>query len=157
MIKSVYKGGSSVILNAHKDIDYFYYCETNDERKELLVKNKDRTVDNHYVLWEKRLKIFLVCYSYPFMEHVKGEEIKEFKTFNICDHKKEYKEIAEKQMLCMGKDSKKWYHLYIACCMFERGKNEISDDERNVAQSIHDNGINDEQLEWIKQVLAEIE
>lgn len=95
MVKSVYKGGSSVVLPNPSDIDYFYYYKTNKERVKALENNSDHTVDNHYKMWGKRLNIFLGCYAYPFMEHISGEEIPEFKEFNVCEHKEEYIEKAK--------------------------------------------------------------
>ena len=144
MLKSVYKGGSSVILPDSNDEDYFYYYENNEERRKALINNKDHSVDNHYELWENRLNVFLGCYAYPFMEYVSGEKISEFETFNICEHKTEYVEIAKKYIGFMQDNSKKWYHILIACYMFENGKNEISEEQKQIAQQVHDQGITEE-------------
>lgn len=153
MLRSVYRGGSSVILLNSNDSDYFYYYDTNDERKNALINNKDHSVDNHYKLWEKRLNIFLGCYAYPFMEYVSGEEIAEFKTFNICEHKAEYIEIVNGLVGRMKDDDKRWYHIYIACLMFERNKNTITKEQKQKAQKIHDKGITQELKEWCLSIL----
>ena len=144
MLKSIYKGGSSVILPKSNDNDIFYYYDNNEERKREFIKNKDHTIDKHYVLWENRLKIFLGCYAYPFMEYISGEEIEEFKSFNICEHKTEYVEIAKKYIGFMQDSSKNWYHILIACYMFENEKNEISEEQKQIAQQVHDKGITKE-------------
>lgn len=153
MIRSVYKGGSSVILPNARDEDYFYYCETNDERVKCIENDTTRNVDNHYKLWDNRLNIFYGCYTYPFMQHIKGEIIKEFATFNICEHKEEYKNCVQHFISKSDKKRKGWYHIYIACMMFENGKNEISDEQKAKAQKVHDNGITEQQYKFIMRVL----
>lgn len=143
MLRAIYKGGSSVILPRYRDKDYFYYYDTNDERKEALINNKDHSVDNHYKLWDKRLSVFIGCYNYPFMQHVSGEVIEDFKTFNICDHKHEYKEAVSFKLKKLPKQHKHWYHLVIAYYMFQNNSNTITKNQLKVAQETHDYGISD--------------
>ena len=145
----------SVILPNARDEDIFYYYSTNEERRQALIENKDHSVDKHYKVWDKRLHIFYGCYIYPYMQHLRGEAINEFKTFNICEHKEEYKECVKNFMEITDKKRKGWYHIYIACMMFENGKNEISDEQKAKAQKVHDNGITEAQYKFIMRVLNE--
>ena len=155
MLKSIYKGGSSVVLSKPNDVDYFCYYDTVEERREAVIKNKDHTKDVHCKLWDNRLNIFLGCYAYRFMELIEGEEIKEFKTFNICDHKEEYIEKAKRYVETMKDNDKRWYHIVIACYMFESGKNKLLVKQKKVAQEVHDNGITPELKEWCKQIILQ--
>lgn len=157
MLKSIYKGGSAIILLNPKDEDYFYYYENNEECTEALINNKNHKVDNHYIPYKNRLNIFYGCYAYPLMQYISGEEISEFKIFNICEHKKEYKEKIQYHLEHWTKNYKGWYHIYIACMMFKNGKNEITEEQKEIAQQIHDNGITDEQLQIIQEILNSIE
>ena len=157
MARAIYKTGSQCILPNSNDKDYCYYFDTNEERLQALERNHDHEKDIHFVLWSNRLRIFLGCYIYPFMEYVEGEEIQEFATFNICEHKKEYKELALKYIDVMKDDSKKWYHILIACYMFERNKNSIVKAQKQTAQQVHDNGITKELKEYCINILNEIE
>ena len=153
MIISSYKGGSSVILPKHKDIDIFNYYETKEEALEELRQCNDHSVDYHFLHYEKRLHIFIGCYAYPFMEHISGQEITEFKLFNICEHKEEYKKVADFFIKHAENIDKRWYHLVIACFMFQNGKNEITEEQKEIAQSVHDNGISDKLKKFIKKTL----
>lgn len=156
MLKAVYKTGSSCLLSNSNDVDYLYYYETNEERLEAIKKSKHDDINKHYKLWDKKLDVFLGCYIYPFMEHIEGEEVEEFKTFNICDHKKEYKEIALKYISFLKDDSKEWYHILTACYMFERNKNSLTKTQLKQIQSVHDNGITEELKEYCINILNEI-
>lgn len=153
MLKSVYQGGSSVILPKANDVDYFYYYETRKERLEALQSNTDHSVDKHFKLWENRVKIIFCCYLYPYMKHIDGEEISEFADFNICDHKAEYVEEVRHFVETADSSNKKWYHILIACYMFENGKNGITKEQLNKAQQVHDNGISDYLKKKCKQIL----
>ena len=157
MLKAIYKTGSSCLLSGSNDVDYIYYYETQEERVNALKKKKHNDNDIHVRLWDKRLDVFLGCYIYPFMEHVEGEVIEEFKTFNICDHKVEYKEIALKYISFLKDDSKKWYHILVACRMFERNKNSLTKAQLKEIQKVHDEGITKELKEYCINILNEIE
>ena len=157
MERAVYKSGSACILPNSNDVDYIYYYETSEERVDALIHNHDRSVDKNFVLWQNRLRVFLGCYIYPFMEHISGEEIPEFKDFNICDHKTEYKEIALRYISVLEDSSKTWYHILIACYMFDRGKNSLTKTQIKKVQEVHDSGITNELKEYCVSILNKIE
>ena len=153
MARAIYKTGSQCILPSSNDNDYCYYFDTNEERVQALERNHNHDIDIHFVLWSNRLRIFLGCYIYPFMEYVEGEEIQEFATFNICEHKQEYKEIALKHISYIKDEDKNWYHILIACYMFERNKNSITKAQKEKAQTVHDEGITKELKDYcLKQL-----
>ena len=150
MIRAIYKCGSSLILPKPKDQDYVYYVDTAFERKMMLIKNHDHSVDNHYKLFENAKKVFLGCYIYPFMEKVEGEDI-DFASFNMFEEETKAKYIAllKKYASWLPKENKWWYHIYIAVKMYDKGKINLTKTELNTAQKIHDNGIDDANYQYI--------
>lgn len=157
MLRAIYKGGSCVLLKNYNDIDYFYYYDNRVERVCAVRNNKDHKVNNHYRLWEKRLKIFLGCWSYPYEEKVDGEEIVEFKDFNICDHKQEYKACVLPLTNIFKDNDKRWYHILIACYMFENKKHHITKKQLEIVQKVHDEGITKDLKEYCINTLNAIE
>ena len=157
MLKSIYKTGSSLILSNPNDEDLIYYYETNEERLEALVNNQNHFVNIHFRVFGSEPRIFLGCYIYPFMKHIEGDKIDDFITFNICEHKKEYKEIAMKFIEKAFDIDKRWYHILIACYMFENNENAITEEQREVAKLVHDEGITKELKEYCINILNEIE
>ena len=144
MTKAKYIGGSSLFLKHYNDIDYFYYYASDKSMKKALVENQDHEHDIHFINMKKEPHVFLGCYAYPFMQHVEGEEIEAFKTFSIFDHKKEYVEKLKWYASVLPDSHKKWYHILIACYMFQNGKMELSADQIEQVQQVHDNGISKE-------------
>lgn len=146
MLRAIYKGGSSVILPNPNDIDYFYYYDSEEERKEALIKNHDHSVDNHYKLYDKRAKVFLGCYNYPNMEYISGEHINEFETFDIFEEsiKTQYLEVIKRKIAYMSKNNKQWYHLVILYYMYSENRKKLTKAQLKIAQKTHDEGVSDE-------------
>lgn len=157
MLKSVYRGGSSVILDRPNDIDYFYYFDDVEEKRQAFAINHDKKHDNHFRVWKDECLIFLGCYAYPFMELVEGEEIKSFKKFNICEHKSEYKKLALNMINIIKDTNKKWYHILTACYMFTNENNTLTDEQREIIQKVHDEGITEELKQYCVDTLNTIE
>lgn len=141
MLRSVYRTGSSLILDKSNDKDYIYYYDTVAERKKALIKNRNHDNDLKFRVFGSEPKIFLGCYIYPYMELVQGEEIPEFKTFNLLDHKREYVDLLKKYIPDMLDVDKRWYHILIAYYIF---KKDNFQDHLDQIQSVHDNGITPE-------------
>ena len=59
MLRAIYKSGSACILPNSNDIDYIHYYDTNDERREALIKNKIRDKDIHFRLFSQAKECFL--------------------------------------------------------------------------------------------------
>lgn len=145
MLRAKYKCGSSVILPTSRDIDFVYYYDTEEERKNALIHNHDHSVDNHFCLYEKRTKVRLGCYAYPFMQHIEGEVIEEFATFSILEEpiKNEYIGLIKKHIGYLSKESKQWYHILIAYYMYKNGEMKLTSQQKEVVQNAHDRGITD--------------
>ena len=157
-MRATYKTGSGVLLENSHDIDYVYYFDTIEEIREAREKrNQKDGICKHYCLWEKKTRVNIGCYIYPFMEHIEGDESDDFKNFNICDHKHEYKEVALPYINFLKDDCKEWYHILTACYMFERNKNSVTKTQLKKIQSVHDKGITKELKEYCINILNEIE
>ena len=149
MIRAKYLGGSSVILPIHNDIDYYYFCDTREERLELVKNNKDHSVDNHYRTIEQATKLTIFCYIYPFMQLIEGEEIKELTNFSIFDHKNEYIALLKKYINRLDKKDKHWYHILVATYMFKNVKMKLTKKQLENVVLVHNQGINDELYSYI--------
>lgn len=154
MLRAVYKTGSTLVLEHGNDVDYIYYCETNEEiEEELKLYRRTDECCKHFRLLSKATAVFLGCYIYPYMELVEGEEIPELKSFNVCDHKKEWKELCLKHLKYMRDNDKRWYHIYATCMMFERNKPTLTKEQWKKVQKVHDEGITKELKEYcLKQL-----
>ena len=156
MLKAKYRTGSIQILPKHRDIDFVYYYETKEERLEALRNNQELDVNIHFDVFPTQPRITTFCYLYPLMELIEGEECEALKTFNVCDHKHEYKKVAMKFVERMKDNDKRWYHILIACYMFENNKNAITEEQKENAQAVHDNGITEELKEYCINILNKI-
>ena len=150
MLRAIYKSGSACILPNNNDIDYIYYYDTNDERREALIKNKVRDKDIHFECLKNAKNVFLCCYLYPFMEHIEGEEI-DFSDFSIFneDIKAQYIPLLKRYAERLDRESKLWYHIFIAVKMYQKGGIKLSKNVLETAQKIHDNGIDNENYQHI--------
>ena len=156
MLKAKYITGSSLILNKSNDQDFVYFYETKEEKREALIKHRRKeNIDVHFD-YVRPLKVFLGCYIYHFMELVEGEEIEDIKNFNFLEHKDEYIALVRKYIEWLPRESKRWYHIYLGISMLDRGTMELTDEQRENAQSIHDNGINDELYDYIIDYLSKV-
>ena len=142
-MKAKYKTGSSLFFEGN-DIDYVIFCDSKEERKEL-ISHYHRTKEAclHFRLADKPTPIILGCYSFPYCELIEGEEIPALKEFNILEHKEEYKRTAMRYINYLKDTDKQWYHIYIACKMFERNKITLTKEMITVAKKIHDNGVDE--------------
>lgn len=155
MLRAIYKTGSQLVFKHSNDKDYVRFYDTREERLLALIKHKrNDEADVHFALAVP--KIFIGCYIYPFMELVQGEEIEEFKNFSLIDHKDEYIELVRNYVQWLPRENKKWYHIYLGISMLDRGTMELTDEQRENAQSIHDNGINDELYDYIIDYLFKV-
>lgn len=150
MLKAIYKCGSQCILPDSNDKDYLKVYETKEERREELIKNTNHSVDYHFDNLDRIPRVFLGCYIYPLMELVEGEEIKELKEFSIFDEKvkEQYVPLLKKYMTFLPDNSKLWYHILIACYMYERNKMSLTKTQLKKVQAVHDNGITKELKEY---------
>lgn len=156
-MKSKYKTGSTLFFEGN-DIDYVIFCDTEEERKEL-ISHYRRTKEAclHFRLADKPTPIILGCYSNPYLELIEGEEIPALKEFNILEHKEEYKRTAMSYINYLKDTDKQWYHIYIACKMFERNKITLTKEMKTVAKKIHDNGISEDLKSYCIDVLTSIQ
>lgn len=157
MLRAVYKSGSACILPKSNDIDYLYYYDTNDERIEALIKNTIRDKDIHFKLLKNAKRVFLGCYIYPFMEHIEGEEI-DFSDFSIFneDIKAQYIPLLKHYTEILDRESKLWYHIFIAVKMYQKGGIKLTKTELKTAQKIHDEGVNCDVYNSIIDYLREL-
>ena len=157
MLVAKYKSGSQLFISNGNDEDYVYYYQTEQDKIWAMTHNKDHSVDKHYMSLENATKVRLYCYNYPFMKLVEGKEIKELKEFSIFDHKEEYMKVLKYYAQSLPRENKKWYHIYIAITMFEKGKMSLTKKEKGIAQEIHDKGVNCDQYNHIIDYLDQIE
>lgn len=156
MLKAKYRTGSSLILDKPNDQDFVYFYETKEEKREALIKYRhEENIDVHFD-YIRPLKVFLGCYIYPFMELVEGEEIEEIKNFNFLEHKDEYIALVRKYIEWLPRESKRWYHIYLGISFLDKGSMELTEEQRENAQSIHDNGINCELYNYIIDYLSKV-
>ena len=156
MVRAKYKGGSQLLLKKPKDIDYIYFVDTLEEKFALndeLNNDKKKNEDFSIRLVENATKMTSFSYLYPLMILVKGEEIEALKNYDFLGKKEEYVAYVKERVKRMRKESKQWYHIYIAICMFENNKMELTDEQVNIAQQIHDEGANDELYKYIIEYL----
>ena len=85
------------------------------------------------------------CYAYPFMQHISGEQITEFENFSILDEtiRPQYIEVVKKNLTCIPRKSKRWYHIVIAYYIFKNGEMKLTTQQKEVVQNTHDKGISD--------------
>jgi len=145
---AIYQSGSSCILPKSHDIDLIYYYDNNDERMSDFRTNHNKEYDIHFDMVDRAKRVRLGCYIYPFMKHIEGEDL-HFEDFSIFDVKDEYIELLKKHISFLPKQDKKWYHIYIAVRMFDKGKMTLTKKEKEIAQKIHDEGINEEIYQYI--------
>lgn len=150
MLRAIYKSGSACILPNSNDIDYIHYYDTNDERREALIKNKIRDKDIHFRLFSQAKRVFLGCYIYPFGEHIEGEEI-DYSDFSIFNEeiKSQYIPLLRNYANRLERTDKRWYHIFIAVKMYDKGNIKLTKAELKVAQKIHDDGIDDVNYQYI--------
>ena len=143
MLRAIYSTGSSCILPESNDIDLVYYYDTKEERREALIKNKVRDNDIHFRLLSQAKRVFLGCYIYPFSKHIEGEEI-DYSDFSIFDEniKAQYIPILKDYAERLDRADKRWYHIFIAVKMYQKGGIKLTKTELKTAQKIHDEGVN---------------
>ena len=144
MFRAKYKTGSWCILPRYNDKDYLLIFDTREESREALIHNHDHSVDYHYDSLDRMPKIFVGCYIYPLMEYVEGEHLECVEQFSIFEHEQEYKDLLKDYLSWLPHEHKWWYHIYIAYCMFSKGEMSLTDQEKETALNIHDNGISQE-------------
>ena len=153
MLKAIYKCGSSLLLPKPKDIDYLLIYDTKEEASaEAMKKNRVRDgINRHYNYVENVLKVRLYCYTNPILELIEGEEIEGLKTFSIFDKqvKEQYIALLKNYVSWLPHESKLWYHIYIAVKMYDKGKMSLTKTEKNTAQKIHDEGIDEDNYQYI--------
>ena len=157
MLRAIYYCGSSVILPNPRDVDIVYMYDTIEELHEAKRNKKKRDTDFniHYELTTPR--VFLGCYAYPYMRRIEGEDL-HLENFSLLDHKDEYiakiKEYVK--FLQQHREDKKWYHVYLGISILDRGTMELSQEQRENAQKIHDEGINCELYNYIIDYLEKV-
>lgn len=147
---SIYKCGSSVVLDNPRDKDFLKIYKTLEESRKAHIENTDHSVNWHFDNADSLPKITLGCYAYPFLELVKGKEIPAIKNFNLIEHKKEYYKLVKKYFDWLPLKHKWWYHIVIAYFMFKKGEMTLTEQEKEMAQQVHDNGIDSDLAETIK-------
>lgn len=153
MLRAIYKVGSAVILPKHNDEDYCYYYDTNKERLEAVISNREHDKDIHFTLVNNATKVCLYSYAYPFCKLIEGEDLG-LKDFSIFDVKDKYIKLLKKCVKIFPRESKLWYHIYIAVKMFKKGKMSLTKKEIETAQKIHDRGVNCEEYNYIIDYLS---
>ena len=146
MLRAIYKTGSSLILPNPRDIDFIYYYDTISERLEALQNYKHDNGDVHFRLVCEATFVYLGCYINHYMQLIDGEPIPELENFSIFDEKikPKYVECLKKHYNFLPNEIKKWYHIVIAYFLYKRGEYELNEEELNIAQSVHDNGITEQ-------------
>ena len=157
MLKAVYKCGSSTILENAHDVDYVYIYETREERMEAFKKYRRKEgIDPHWDSLDVLPRIFAGCPLYPYLKLVEGEEVEAIKNFNLLDHKEEYISLVRKHLEFLPREHKGWYKLYIGISMLDRGTMELSKEQIENAQKIHDDGLNCELYNYIIDYLEKV-
>lgn len=134
---AIYRVGSSLLLENHKDVDYLYIYERQsdlDKAKKILTHKIE--ADNHCRL-KKDVESNLYIYSYlhHFWEKVKGRKVE---PYSIYDHDKEYANLLLESAKSMV-NQKHWYHIYLGYCALKNGKDkEFTNTQIKKAQKIHD-------------------
>lgn len=151
---SVYKTGSSLILERSNDVDIIYYYATQEEANEALRKYlHDRKCDVHFRAISSVDKTFIGAYIRPYMELLEGEEIPAIKKYNLLEHKDEYVEKVKRLINSLPHTSKLWYHIYLGLSILRRNKLYITKEQLAKAQDIHDKGIDEDTFKYCVETL----
>ena len=148
-LRAIYKTGSQCVLPQPNDFDYVKIYDTKEEARQALINNRDHSVCWHFESLDRLPHIFVGCYIYTFMELVWGDEIKEIKDFKLSKHKKEYTELFKKYRERLPRESKIWYHFVIAYFLLKNRKLKLTNEQIEIAQHTHDNGINCEMYQLL--------
>ena len=154
MFRAKYKTGSECILPKHNDNDFLLIYDTREEGKEALIHNRDHSYDWHYDSLDRMPKVFLGCYIYPFMQYIEGEHLECIEQFSIFEHEQEYKDLLVSYFRWLPIKHKWWYHIVIAYFMFKKGEMSLTEEEREIAQETHDNGISKELFTVVVEYFA---
>lgn len=150
---AIYSTGSSLILDDYNDIDIVLYYDTKKEAREALErcpihpKNYDLHFDS------KEEKFFVASYIYYFMRKLAGKDLNF--TYNILEHKQEYKKLLLYTAQKLPKNRKSWYKIAMGTFILTENKYEISEENKKIVEKIHKNrGIDDKTKELLLQLLA---
>lgn len=148
MLLAVYKVGSQLFLNKPHDKDVLYVYETDQEMIEQLKSYKPAEgLDIHFTTPQRETRTFIGMYSLHYAQHEAGEHIKAVEEHNIFtdDVKGRYKELVLKTIPRLHLNNKLWYHIYIAMCLYKKGKYyKFTKAEKGTFQKIHDEGVDEE-------------
>lgn len=148
MLLAKYECGSSCLgLKNSRDKDILLIYETEEECRWNKINNCDHSVDYHYSYPANQLRIRLGSYANHFIKLIEGEEIKEIKEFNFLEHVEEWKEIANKFVCFLDKQSKKWYQVLAGYYFIKNGKMKLTKTQLEKVQETHDYGISCELYE----------
>lgn len=143
MFRAIYKTGSSLFLPNSNDLDFVCYYDSDRECKEALITNHDRNVNKHFCTVSNATRIILGCYIYHYMELVEGEEIPALQNFSIFDEntKERYLNILRRYSENLRTNDKRWYHIVTAMFLYQNNDYNLTNEQLEVIQSVHDNGI----------------
>ena len=148
MLLAVYKVGSQLFLSKPHDKDLLYIYETDQEVIEQLKNYKPaESLDIHFSTPQRETRAFIGMYGLHYAQHEAGEHIKEVEEHNMFDEnvKRAYKELVLKTIPRLRLNNKLWYHIYIAKCLYEKGKYyKFTKAEKCTFQKIHDEGVDEE-------------
>ena len=151
-----YKTGSSLVLEKPNDIDVVWFYATKEDKYEALKKftPSDFDYDVHFD-YVRPFKAFIGCYIYLYMELISGEDL-HLDKLSIFDHKEEYVELLKRYANYLPRESKLWYHVYLGVSILDRGKSYLTKEQKQNAQLLHDNGINDKLYDYIIDYLNKV-
>lgn len=155
---AIYKGGSSLFLENHNDIDFIYVYETNKERLNGVRQcQKTPTKDIHCATLDKmQNQLFLGAYSLPYLVLVSGEDLM-LNNHRIFERQKEYANLLLDYASFLPRESKKWYQVLLGTYCLKNGINkDFTKTQIKNAQKVHDNGINDTLYKYIIDNLSKI-
>ena len=140
---SAYLCGGSLILKNPNDTDVVLFFKNGEDRINAIKKAPHDTGYNLHFAVDNN-KPFLGCYGVQLMKKLYGEE--EPLKLDIFDEKTkvEYKELLIKYAKLLQDNSKKWYHILTAVYMYENNSYELTENQKNIIQEVHDKGINEE-------------
>lgn len=138
---AIYRCGSSVLLKRPNDIDLvFYYANEEDLKMGKATTPRDIGYCLHFDTASP--KPYIHAYSYHFMEKIDGQDID--LNYDIFEHEEEYKAVLRTRASCMPKFWKKWYHILTAVYMYDNGSYDLTEEQLDNIQNVHDNGISEE-------------
>lgn len=141
---SIYKTGSSCFLKNPHDKDLVLYYETKEEAIEHLTNMPHNTGYCLHFDYVGHIIHDTGSYIYAYMKKSMGKTIS-FEGFNFLNEKEEYAYHYRKFYRKLPDTAKTWYRILTASYIFSNNSYELTEEQKEHIQKVHDDGIIDEE------------